>query len=180
MHRRELLRLAGTAAVVPLLAPLDPEVRWAIARALHARLPGRALESLDVHQHATVARIADMILPKTDSPGATDVKVDEFIDLLLTEWYAADERDRFLAGLADIDTRSRQAHGAAFLDLSLADQTTLLTALDGAEGREDTAEGAVRTLKQLTLYGYFTSEVVMKDVLHYPVIPGRHDGCVPV
>jgi hypothetical protein len=47
-------------------------------------------------------------------------------------------------------------------------------------GAEGSAEDAFATLKDLTIYGYFTSEVVMKDVSHHEVIPGRFDGCIPV
>jgi len=61
-----------------------------------------------------------------------------------------------------------------------SDQTALLESLDGASGPAGSAEDAFATLKDLTVYGYFTSELVMKDVLRHPVIPGRHDGCVPV
>jgi hypothetical protein len=180
MHRRELLRVMGAAAVVPVLAPLSPDIQLAIGRALHVRLPGRVLQSLDAHQDATVTRIAEMIIPETDTVGASSVKVHEFVDLLLTEWYSPEQRDRFLTGLADIDARSRQVHGAAFVDLSAGDQNAMLFALDGAEKGPGSAEDAVKTLKQLTIYGYFTSEIVMKDVLHHQIIPGRHDGCVPV
>jgi hypothetical protein len=99
---------------------------------------------------------------------------------MLTEWYSATERDRFLHGLADIDARGRRRHGDVFLDLRPADQSALLHALDRVKGAEGSAEDAFTTLKQLTIYGYFTSEVVMKDVIHYQVIPGRFDGCIPV
>jgi glucoside 3-dehydrogenase (cytochrome c) hitch-hiker subunit len=193
MNRREVLGILGRAAVVPMLAPLSPESRLAFGRALHARLgAGRDLRTLDAHQNATVTRIAELILPETDTPGATTVKVNEFIDLLLTEWYSAEDRDRLLAGLADIDVRSRQAYGAPFVEVSADQQTALLTSLDGERGdggrrrreagepSEATAERAFARLKALTIYGYFTSEIVVRDVLHHKVIPGRDDGCVPV
>lgn len=180
MNRREVLRILGGAAVFPMLAPLTPETRLAIGRAIHGRLAGRALRSLDTQQNATVTAIAELILPETDTPGATTVKVNEFIDVLLTEWYQASERDGLLGGLAAIDARSREAHGAAFVSLSSANQTALLQSLDGADGPDGSAEWAFARVKDLTIYGYFTSEVVMKDVIHTNVIPGRHDGCVPV
>lgn len=180
MNRREVLRILGSAAVVPVLAPFSPDTRLVIGRALHARLAGHALRTLDAQQNATVSRIADLIIPETDTPGAAAVKVNEFIDLLLTEWYAPEDRDRLFRGLADIDARSTQLRGARFAQLSAADQTAVLESLDGRDGDDGSAEDAFATLKELTLYGYFTSEVVMKDVIHYQVIPGRHDGCVPI
>jgi len=180
MNRREVLRILGSAAVLPVLAPFSPDQRLAIGRALHARLAGQSLRTLNAHQNATVARIADLIIPETDTPGAASVKVNEFIDLLLAEWYEPADRNRMLAGLAAIDARSRETHGVLFVELSTPDQTALLESLDGASGPAGSAEDAFATLKDLTVYGYFTSELVMKDVLRHPVIPGRHDGCVPV
>jgi hypothetical protein len=179
MNRREVLRLLGGAAVAPLLAPVSPERFWDPGRTIHSRLAGWTARSLDAHQQATVAHIAELILPETDTPGAVSVKVPEFIDLMLTEWSPPAERDRFLTGLADIDARSRQFYGGVFLDLRAPYQTAMLHALDGVTGAEGSAEDAFVTLKDLTIYGYFTSEVVMKDLTHHEVIPGRFDGCIP-
>jgi gluconate 2-dehydrogenase gamma chain len=179
MNRREVLRLLGGVAVAPMLAPVSPDRFWDPGRTIHSRLAGWTARSLDPHQQATVAHIAELILPETDTPGAASVKVPEFIDLMLTEWSPAAERDRFLTGLADIDARSRRFHGGVFLDLRAPDQTAMLQALDGVKGAEGSAEDAFATLKDLTVYGYFTSEIVMKDVTHHEVIPGRFDGCIP-
>ena len=180
MNRREVLHLLGGIAVGPMLLPPSPEGLWDLGRTIHARLARRTGRSLDAQRMELVTHIAELILPETDTPGARSVKVPEFIDLMLTEWYPATERDRFLQGLADIDARGRRDHGGVFLDLRAADQSALLRALDGVKGAEGSAEDAFATLKRLTIFGYFTSEVVMKDIGRYQVIPGRFDGCIPV
>jgi hypothetical protein len=179
MNRRDVLRLLGAAAAAPMLAPVSPEKFWDLGRTIHARLAARTGRSLDAHQLGTVSHIAELILPETDTPGAASVKVPQFIDLMLTEWSPPAERDRFLMGLADIDARSHRLYGGLFLDLRAADQSAMLQALDGVKGAEGSAEDAFATLKDLTIYGYFTSEVVMKDVTHHQVIPGRFNGCIP-
>jgi hypothetical protein len=180
LNRREVLRLLGGVVAVPMLGPLSAEGLLDLGRAAHARLASHTARSLDPHQQETVARIAELILPETDTPGATTVKVPEFIDLMLAEWYPAAERQRFLSGLTQIDNQSRRVHGGVFLDLRPTEQSAVLTALDGLNGVEGSAEEAFATLKELTVFGYFTSEVVMKEVLRDPVIPGRFDGCIPV
>jgi hypothetical protein len=180
MNRREALHLLSGIAVSSMLLPSSPEALWELGQVIHARLASRTGHSLDAHQMDLVTHIAELILPETDTPGATSVKVPQFIDLMLTDWYPTTERDRFLAGLADIDARVRRNHGGVFLDLRAADQSALLQTLDGVKGAEGSAEDAFGTVKQLTIYGYFTSEAVMKDVIHYQVIPGRFDGCIPV
>jgi gluconate 2-dehydrogenase gamma chain len=179
MNRREVLQLLSRVAVVPLLPPASPEVVWDLGRTIHGRLAGRTGRTLDAHQMETVTKIAELILPETNTPGATSVKVPEFIDLMLTEWYPAAERERFLEGLAGIDVRSGLEYGGVFLDIRAADQVALLEILDGVKGAQSSPEDAFATVKELTIFGYFTSEVVMRDVTHHQVIPGRFNGCIP-
>ena len=179
MQRRDLLRLLGGVAAVPVLSGLDSERLWAIADGTHARST-IAARALGLHELATVSAAADLIIPRTGTPGAIDAGVPRFVDLLLAEWYDDAERARFLEGLADIDVRSRALRSRAFVHLVPEDRHTVLLALDSAEKREPaTAESAYATIKSLTVYGYFTSELVSKTVLKTNVWPGRYDGCVP-
>jgi hypothetical protein len=184
MNRRDALLALGGAAV--LVDPL-----FAAGRSLHARLgSGAGLKVLDPHQNETVVTIAEMIIPATDTPGATAAKVNEFIDLGLSDWFDANERKRFLDGLAAFDERSRKRFTKDFTTSTPDQRTELLELLDaevaglrdaGRQGarREPTpAQGFFRMMKRLTLLGYFTSEVGVTEELHNPIIPGRYDGCV--
>jgi hypothetical protein len=184
MNRREALLALGGAAV--LADPL-----FAAGRSLQARLgSGGALQVLDPHQNATVVTIAELIIPATDTPGATAAKVNEFVDLALAEWFDTDERTRFLAGLADVDARSRKLFAKDFTTCTPEQQTQILTALDAelAELRDGEKQGYTveattsqrffRNMKRLTLVGYYTSQVGATEELHNPIIPGRYDGCV--
>ncbi len=185
MNRRDLLRLLGTAAI-PTLAGLTPEDLLALGRTLHARTAARgpsALRVLDDHQNATVVALAELIVPETDTPGARAARVNEFIDLLLAEWYTEDERARFLAGLAEVDTRSRAMFGTDFVTVTAAQQAAIVSGLDA----EVTALRVANTdpgrlffarMKYLTIYGYYTSEVGVTQELRYQMVPGRYDPCV--
>src|SRR6266851_4689480 len=100
MNRREvLLLLAGTAAL--------PDQLLAVGRAVHKRVRAGTLRALDPHQNATVATIAELIIPKTDTPGAREAGVPAFIDAMLADWVDDDQRRLFTAGLANVDERSR-------------------------------------------------------------------------
>lgn len=181
MRRRDLLEVLGAAAAVPLLGPLPPGARLHVARALHDRLrdaPG--WRALDPRQGALVAELAEAIIPATDSPGAKAVRVPEFIDLLLADWYSPDERSQFLAGLDAIEARAGQRFGRGLLEVPPDQRAPLLAELDAAQGDPGTAEAAFHRIKSLTVYGYFTSREVLRDVLHYEVIPGQFVGCVPL
>lgn len=187
MDRRDAIRLIGSAAAIPALAGFDADRLWAIGASTHLRAAGGAGAVLTALQLETVATIAEHILPRTDTPGARDAGVPEFVDLLLAEWYDDGERAAFLEGLAAIDASARAAGAASFTALAAPAQITLLQALDAAAtrppvsgpGTPGSAEQTYARLKGLTLYGYFTSKPVMTSVLKTNIWPGRYDGCVP-
>ena len=184
MNRREALLALGGAAV--LADPL-----FAAGRSLRARLGNDAgLKVLDPHQNDTVVTIAEMIIPATDTPGATAAKVNEFVDLALAEWFDEAERKGFLDGLAEVDARSRKRFSKDFTGCTPEQQTEMLQLLDAevAGNRDADKQGQHRdptpsqrffgNMKRVTLLGYFTSEVGQTEELHNPIIPGRYDGCV--
>ena len=192
MQRREVIRLLlGTAAL-----PLLPREVFALLRQVHNELPATpALKTLNPHQDATVTTMAELIIPQTETPGAKAVRVNEFIDLILTEWYDDEDRTKFRAGLANVDTQSRDLFGKDFVDCPAAQQKQLLTALDEqlTEKRQADILSSHRrrrellvnndffyAVKQLTLVGYFTSEEGAKQALHYEVIPSKHIQCAPL
>jgi len=184
MNRRDLLHLLGATAATGTLAGLPAQRLLAAGRRLHRRARRGGLQVLDPHQSDTVATIAELILPTTDTPGARAARVHEFVDTLLAHWSPDDERARFLAGLADVDARARAAFGADFLGATEAQRVTLLTQLDAeAQARAATPDPRqqpfFRQMKFLTVFGYCTSEVGAKAELHYETIPGAYDGCGP-
>jgi glucoside 3-dehydrogenase (cytochrome c) hitch-hiker subunit len=192
MQRREVIRLLlGTAAI-----PLLPKEALALFRQVHANVPSNPVpKTLNAHQDATVTAIAEWIIPQTDTPGAKAVRVNEFIDLILTDWYDEADRAKFLAGLANVDTQSRDLFGKDFVDCPVAQQKQMLTVLD-EELTEERQSNVFTTrrrrrllaadksffyaIKQLTLVGYFTSEEGAKQALHYEVIPSQHIQCAPM
>src|SRR6266571_1362561 len=104
MNRREvLLLLAGTAAL--------PDRLLAIGRTVHQRVRVGTLRTLNPHQTETVATIAELIIPKTDTPGARDAGVPGFIDVMLADWGDEEHRQTFTAGLANGDELSRALCG---------------------------------------------------------------------
>lgn len=192
MQRREAIRLLlGTAAL-----PLLPREVFALFQQAHGDLPASpALKTLNPHQDATVTAIAEWIIPQTETPGAKAVRVNEFIDLILSEWFDDEDRGKFMAGLAEVDTESHNLYGKDFVDCTTVQQKQMLTALDEqltemrqaevhAPGRRrrvmSTDNSFFRAMKGLTLVGYFTSEDGAKQALHYEVIPSQHDACAPL
>lgn len=133
---------------------------------------------LSAKQLETVAAIAERILPRTDTPGALDVGVPAFIDLMVGKYFSAEERRMFTAGLADFDATSAAKHQRAFAGLSSEQQDALLMELAVASQKRE--KTFCHQIRELTVVGYFTSENVGRNVLHYDPVPGRFDACVPL
>jgi len=123
MHRRQALRLLASAATLPLLS----REAFSLFQAVHEQLPEQAvLKTLSPHQNTTVTSIAEIIIPQTNTPGAKAARVNEFIDLILTEWYDEEEKSTFMTGLADVDSRTRDLYGKDFVECGEKQQIEIL------------------------------------------------------
>lgn len=190
MQRRELFRLLGAGAVLPATS-LD---LYAMLRGLQPG-EGYSLRSLDAHQNATVVAMMDLIIPETDTPGAKGARVNEFIDLILSEWATAEEKKNFLAGVAGIDKKSNELYGKDFVEANAVQQEALLRSIDDAIGVRQRPARHGNTVpepdaqmkgpfwvvfKNITLHGYYTSQVAFEKELKLQIIPGSQHGCAPV
>jgi hypothetical protein len=192
MRRREMLRILAAGAALPALTP----DLFAFFRSAHPA-DGYALRTLNPHQNATVTLMTDLIIPETDTPGAKAARVNEFIDVILTEWATEAERQNFLDGLADVDKQSMELFGTKFINASSTQQITLLRSMDESaaaarnrrprhgntvpEDRDKQLQGDFFTVfKSITLHGYYTSEIGFSQELKLQIIPGAQHGCVPV
>jgi hypothetical protein len=174
MQRREILKLLAGTAALPLLS----NDALAFFQSVHQELlPTAALKTLNPHQDATVTAIAEWIIPETDTPGAKAVRVNEFIDLILSDWMDAEDRDKFLAGIADVDARCRKAFGKDFVEGS-AEEAERPSRRPSVRPESD--KPFFDGMKRLALAGYFTSEVGAKQVLHFEIIPSQHIACAPL
>lgn len=184
MQRRELIRLLGGVAAGSALAGLSPDELFARGVATHRRA-SQAIGPFTPEQTATLTRAAEIIMPKTETPGATEAGVPEFIGVIVGEWDTREDRERFIRGLDGLDAKARERFGKSFVEGSEAQQVGLLTELDNElqsyrSQHKNTDELFYPRLKGLTLYGYYTSEAGMTQELQSQVIPGRFDGCAPV
>ena len=191
MHRREALRIFAAGAVLPALSP----ELFAMFRQAQPP-PGYTLRTLTGHLNDTVVAMVDQIIPATDTPGAKGARVNEFIDLILTEWATPQERKNFLDGLAGIDKQSQALYGKNFSDATVEQQAVQLRAIDDAvmtnrsvrprHGNtvpkpDSQLEGNFwEVFKRITIHGYYTSEVGFAQELKLEIIPGAQHGCNPM
>jgi hypothetical protein len=196
MQRREVLRILAAGAALPTFTPsVMAFFRDAQAQVGSAYKP----RTLSPQQNATVVAMIDLIIPATDTPGAKGARVNDFIDVILTEWATEDERQSFLTGLAGIDKQSNALFGKNFTDASPEQQTAQLRALDDAamathaeqhrrhgntvpeeRDKQLRSDSFWYVFKGITLHGYYTSEIGFSQELNLQIIPGVYHGCVPL
>jgi gluconate 2-dehydrogenase gamma chain len=159
-------------------ASLSPALLDGIARAQSAGGLAARPVNLSPAQFALVDAIAERILPRTDTPGARDVLVPQFIDVMFGGYMTAADKKTWSDGLADIEARSQRAHRRGFAQLPEAQQDVILKAVAvESQGKERTF---FQQIRDLTLIGYFSSEPVGRNVTQYDPIPGRFDACLPL
>ena len=132
--------------------------------------------SVDVSpvQAGLLVEVADAIIPTTDTPGAKAAGVEQFIVRVMRDCHPLAEQEAFYSGLAQLDADSRDAYdGKGFAEL---DQTGKHAALMEAKKAQRTF---FHQMRQLTIAGYFTSEIGATKALEYLPIPGQFRGDVP-
>ena len=145
--------------------------------------------SLSSTQRAILAEVAEHIIPKTDTPGAKDAGVPAFIELMINDCYKPIDQQSFMAGLSALESQN-------FLGQSSSGQIDTLKKLEAdtialmrsrnvkqvkvgdnvdKEAMDAAAQGVPfwRLAKELTLLGYFTSEVGVNASFVYEPIPGK-------
>jgi hypothetical protein len=178
MRRREVVQFLGAALALPFL-PRSAEAAIKLGEQIHRRLGDVPFRTLNPAQQKIVTQIAEMIIPETDTPGATSVHVPEFIDLILTEWMSDEEKAAFLTGLSDMDVQAAAMGSPHFVDIAEAKRGEFLTGLDAKRPNKAGAEHAFARIKALTVYGYFTSKTVQQDVLKTQMFFNGYNGNVP-
>src|SRR3954467_12696687 len=106
MHRRDILKALGAAAALAALPEHEALAAWVRVASGHNRS-----NALGADQIKLIGAIADTILPRTDTPSATDVGVPAFIDVIVSENYSDSQRAAFMAQIPALETELRGADG---------------------------------------------------------------------
>ncbi|NJL75585.1 MAG: gluconate 2-dehydrogenase subunit 3 family protein [Saprospiraceae bacterium] len=124
----------------------------------------------------------DVLIPATDTPGAIDAGVPEFIDLLAADLLEAEEKQQFKDGIAQMDADSQAKFGKLFVQASREQQTELLVGYDNATFGTDTSNKNefFENLKNTAVWAFCTSEKGATQHLQYELNPGGYTNCVPI
>lgn len=190
MQRREALRLMGAASVFSVLTN---DLLGATLRSQLMEKSAGSPHTLSPQQNDIVVAMTDVMIPVTDTPGAKAAKVNEFIDLILSEWATEEEKATFLEGLAEVDRRTNELFGHGFAAASAKEHAAIVQIFDEelARSRNDKLPEHIPAweqtlvmpffaqMRRLTLVGYYTSSIGQEQELKIEIIPGELHGCVP-
>jgi hypothetical protein len=182
LSRRAALRTLGLLASVAL----SPSCQRALESGVDLSAPPIG-DSLSEDQLNVIAILAELIIPETDTPGAIEAGVPAFIHQIVIDWYTPAEQQIFLNGLGELDAIAERHWSATFRALDPERQARVLAEMEPpSEGEPPTlaslppgASGEAPfyvKLKELTVVGYYTSELAARTELDYQPVPGRYDG----
>lgn len=129
--------------------------------------------------------IADTILPSTKTPGAKAAKVGQFMTVMVNDCYDENDQKIFHEGMSKLEDFSKKTYDNSFLKLSTQQRHDLLVKLDEEQKeymknkKKEDPSHYFRMMKELTLLGYFTSEIGCTQARRYVETPGRFEGCIP-
>jgi len=194
MNRREFLQCAAilisgsSAARLGFSLSEEQVVYLATAPDYNAT----AVDYFTPVQRRIIAAMAEVIMPRTETPGAIDAGVPHYVELMVADWLSDGERANFDAGLRDIEERIPREYGRAFHELGPGDQLRVMEDLDddasdsawydfGNVQRDYVSDAPfICQLKELTIWGFFTSEQGATQVLRYDPVPMEFDGDLPL
>ncbi len=139
----------------------------------------------DSDQLTFLDEVAETILPATSTPGAKAAKVGAFMTGMVKDCYTPEDQKIFIKGILQLDDACKKQFGKEFMDCDARQRTGLLNRLNKEqnkyqkEKKADDPNHYFTMMKQLTLLGFFTSEVGATQALRYVPVPGKYDGCIP-
>lgn len=141
--------------------------------------------ALTPDQIAFMDEVAETIIPTTNTPGAKAAKVGAFMNVMVADCYEEKDQKLFVEGIGMIETSAKSMYNKGFMDLSADQRSALLNQVNKElKAYNDTKKDGdpnhyFGLMKQLTLLGYFTSEVGATQALRYVAVPGKYEGCIP-
>ena len=139
-------------------------------------------EMFSPEEIALLDEVGDTIIPDTDTPGAKATAIGAFMALMVKDTYTPEDQVVFKDGILQIQALANEQFGANFEAITAEDKHTLLSALNDQIMDENLPKESIpqyfRMMKQLTLLGYFTSEIGATQARRYTAVAGKYDPCI--
>ncbi len=142
---------------------------------------------LTADHETLMASITETLLPTSDTPGAKELKLHEFVLRMMDDCYSPDEQKEFQNGLESFDKFAEKSSEKSFLEMSADERKSFLLDLEKKRADESSLKDDEKAILQfysrtkgLAIRGYMNSEPVMTKYTYYQMVPGRFDGCVEI
>lgn len=140
-----------------------------------------ALNNLEINasQENLLKEIIASIIPNGEIPGAIELKVDEFVWVMLDDCFSKEGQQDFLKGLNSFNDVVDKTRGKSFHKLLEEERSTVLKSIEEGDqfDEKDKVGEFLRTLKQLCIFGFMQSEFIMTEVMPYSLVPGKYGTC---
>ncbi len=133
---------------------------------------------LSADKELILDEMVETIIPATNTPGAKQIGVGKFVQIMVADCYDSKAQETFKNGLSNLDQSAKKANGKTFTECSKVEKTNLLKEMEKSTDNE--TKSFYNLVKNLTVQGYLNSEYVMTNLLKYELVPGRFHGCVPL
>lgn len=182
MNRREILKLAasltGTALVAPLSVTLLSNLASASTTGIETTNSMSKLSFFTPQQFNLLTHIMDTILPRTDSPSASDVKTNWIMDNMFNKVFDEKYTTRFMKNFELLQQHLSAQH---FLNETTETQLTILKNIETApKEQRNNLHRAFTDIKQQTISYYLATETIAEQHLNYLPIPGAYTACITV
>jgi hypothetical protein len=191
MNRRDVIKntvlVLGYSVAVPSLASIFSSCNNNTGTAL-----GWEPQFFSHSQAALISELTEAILPKTKTPGAKELHIDQFIDRLVKQILSSEDQEKLKQGADAFEAEAKEVNGKSFVESTPEERVKLLTKME-AESEKFTGNiwgfslkknpppvPFYRQIKELTLLGYFTSKEIGKDILVYDPVPGKYVADMPL
>jgi hypothetical protein len=150
-----------------------------VANVLSTRA-GSAARFYTSDEYALVIRISDLIIPRTETPGAVDANVPGYIDGLMADWANNETKNAHRTALRQIKVELDQRASGNFLDASDSAAEQSLVSFDAAAFAEDGDASGYKRMKGYVSQSYFATEDGATEELKWVAFPGRWDPSVEI
>ena len=124
-------------------------------------------------EFSLLSNIVDFLIPKTETPGALEMKVPQFIDIIISETYNNESKNNLSNKLKLLieDFKSN--------NIDLSDYNSMKSKFVN-DFNNETHQEMYNQIRDLTVWGFKTSKEIALNVLNYNPIPGYQLGCVDI
>ena len=179
MKRREILKYSCIATGAVVSAPLMSSLLSGCNPEIAANTDGYILQFFDNQEFAFVKDFIDTILPKTDSPSATDVGVHKMLDHMVGDVHNSEYKENFRKSLKMLSSYLND--GGSFIKLNAEQKLSSLQQLDNSQDESlgETKRSYLALKRQAVSY-YLNTEEIGTKFLSYLPVPGKYESCISV